>query len=167
MTTEGAPGTVPDTDPPVSRDGGGVWKLSLNDIERPWKGGTLTLVLDGSEAPYLNKPDNVAFDEFGHYMIQEDPGEDNQLARILAYDVDSGDLGVVAEFDAYLFEPDSPGLITTDEESSGIVDISKAKGKGWFAFDAQVHEANPNPEYVEYGQLLAMRVRDWGAVFGG
>jgi hypothetical protein len=54
-----------------------------------------------------------------------------------------------------------------DEDSSGIIDISKVKGEGWFAFDAEVHKANPNSEYLEYGHLLAMRVRDWGAVFGG
>lgn len=167
VTTEGAPGTVPGTDPPISRDGGGVWKLSLNDVERPWKGGTLTLLLDGSEAPFLNKPDNVGFDKYGHFMIQEDPGGNAQLARIVAYDVDTGDLGVVAEFDPYLFEADSPGLITIDEESSGIIDISKVKGKGWFAFDAQVHLASENPASVQLGQLLTMRVRDWGAVFGG
>jgi hypothetical protein len=100
-------------------------------------------------------------------MIQEDPGGNAQLARIVAYDVDTGDLGVVAEFDPYLFEADSPGLITIDEESSGIIDISKVKGKGWFAFDAQVHLASENPASVQLGQLLTMRVRDWGAVFGG
>jgi hypothetical protein len=168
-TTEGAPSTVPGTDPPVSRDGGGVWRLTLNDVERPWKGGSLTLLLDGSEAPYLNKPDNVGFDRYGHFLIQEDPGNNAQLARIVAYDVDTGELGVVAEFDPYLFEPSSPGLVTQDEESSGIIDASKALGRGWFVFDAQVHTSaglDDPVTQVERGQLLTMRVRDWGAVFG-
>ena len=168
VTTEGAPGTVPGTDPPVSRDGGGVWRLSLNDVERPWKGGTLTLLLDGGEAPYLNKPDNVGFDRHGHFMIQEDPGNNAQLARIVAYDVDTGERGVVAEFDPYLFESDSPGFLTQDEESSGIIDISRAKGKGWFLFDAQVHTSTGLDDpvtQVERGQLLTLRVKDWGKVF--
>jgi len=165
VTTEGSPGTVPGTNPPVSRDGGGVWRLTFDDPERPWLGGTLTLLLDGSEAPFLNKPDNVGMDRRGHFLIQEDPGNNAQLARIVAYDVDTGERGVVAEFDEFLFAPGAPGLITQDEESSGIIDASKVMGKGWFLFDAQVHKANPDPALVEYGQLLAMKVRDWGAVF--
>ncbi|HEX2359666.1 MAG TPA: alkaline phosphatase PhoX [Solirubrobacterales bacterium] len=167
VTTEGSPGTVPGTNPPVSRDGGGVWRLSYDDVERPWKGGTLTLLLDGTEAPFLNKPDNVGMDRKGHLMIQEDPGNNAQLARIVAYDVDTGERGVVAEFDEFQFGPGAPGFITQDEESSGIIDASKVIGKGWFLFDAQVHKTNPDPAAVEYGQLLAMKVGKWGKVFGG
>jgi hypothetical protein len=60
VTTEGSPGTVPGTNPPVSRDGGGLWRLSYDDVERPWEGGTLTLLLDGTEAPFLNSPTTSA-----------------------------------------------------------------------------------------------------------
>ena len=168
VTTEGSPGTVPGTNPPVSRDGGGVWRLSYDDVERPWKGGTLTLLLDGTEAPFLNKPDNVGFDRKGHFLIQEDPGNNAQLARIVAYDVDTGKRGVLAEFDEFLFTTGAPGFITQDEESSGIIDASSVLNKkGTFLFDAQVHKANPDPALVEYGQLLTMRVRNWNKVFGG
>lgn len=165
VTTEGSPGTVPGTNPAVSRDGGGVWRLSYDDVERPWEGGTLTLLLDGTEAPFLNKPDNVGFDRHGHFLIQEDPGNNAQLARIVAYDVKSGARAVLAQFDQELFALGGPGFITQDEESSGIIDASKLMGSGWFLFDTQVHKANPEADKVEYGQLLAMRVRDWGDVF--
>lgn len=165
VTTEGSPGTVPGTNPAVPRDGGGLWRLSYDDAERPWEGGTLTLLLDGTEAPHLNKPDNVGFDRQGHLLIQEDPGNNAQLARIVAYDVKSGDRAVLAQFDENLFASGAPGFITQDEESSGIIDASKLLGAGWFLFDAQVHKANPDLEKVEYGQLLAMRVRDWDQVF--
>ncbi len=167
VTTEGSPGTVPGTNPPVSRDGGGLWRLRYDDVERPWLGGTLTLLRDGTEAPFLNKPDNVTMDKRGHLLIQEDPGNNAGLARILAYDVDSGEIGVVAQFDELQFSPGAPGFLTQDEESSGIIDASKVMGKGWFLFDAQVHLAHPDPELVEHGQLLAMQVRKWSAVFDG
>ena len=116
------------------------------------------LLLDGSEAPYLNKPDNMGIDERGNLLIQEDPGNNAQLARIIAYDLDSGDRGVVAEFDPALFRTGAPGFLTQDEESSGIIDASEVFGKGWFLFDAQVHKASPDQAKVELGQLLALRI---------
>ena len=37
---------------------------------------------------------------------------------------------------------------------------------GTFVFDAQVHAPSGDPETVEMGQLLALRVRSWKAVYG-
>lgn len=51
LTTEGAPGVVP-SEPAVTRDGGGLWRVRFKDVDRPEKGGTIELLLDGSEAPY-------------------------------------------------------------------------------------------------------------------
>ena len=164
LTTEGAPGTVP-SEPSVTRDGGGLWKLSFDDVSHPEQGGTLELVLDGSEAPYLNKPDNMTIDRKGNLLIQEDPGNNAQLARIVAYHIDTGDRGVLAEFDRALFRSGEPGFITEDEESSGIIDARRFLGNGWFLFDAQVHLTNPDPNLVEYGQLLAMHVRNFRDVY--
>ena len=164
LTTEGAPGVVP-SEPTVTRDGGGLWRVRFKDVNRPEKGGTIELLLDGSEAPYLNKPDNMAIDRSGKLLIQEDPGGNAQLARILAYDIDTGDRGVVAEFDPALFRKGGPGFLTEDEESSGIIDASKALGKGWFLFDAQVHKAAADPAKVELGQLLAMQIPKFKDVY--
>ena len=166
LTTEGAPGTVPG-EPGVKRDGGGLWRLRYKDIERPEKGGTLELVLDGSEAPFLNKPDNMTIDRKGNLLIQEDPGNNAQLARIIAFNIDTGDRGVMAEFDRKQFKGKAgdPGFLTQDEESSGIIDARKFLGRGWFLFDAQVHKANPDTEKVEFGQLLAMHVRKFRDVY--
>ena len=143
--------------------------MSFDDIEQPWLGGTLTLVLDGSEAPFLNKPDNVDIDCRGNLLIQEDPGGNVSLARIVAYDIDTGDRGVVAQFDPALFTPVTPGgtdaPFTIDEESSGIIDAKEVLGRGWFLFDAQVHKPNRIRRYVEHGQLMAMYVRDFDDVY--
>ncbi len=149
----------------MTRDGGGLWHVHFNDVDNPEKGGTIELLLDGSEAPFLNKPDNMGVDKYGTLLIQEDPGNNAQLARIVAYDVDTGKRGVVAEFDPALFRSGGAGFITQDEESSGIIDASEVLGKGWFLFDAQVHKASPDPAKVEMGQLMALHVPKFNDVY--
>jgi Bacterial protein of unknown function (DUF839) len=168
VTTEGGKGADVPTGL-TGRDGGGLWKLTFDDIEQPWLGGTLTLVLDGSEAPFLNKPDNMDIDSRGNLLIQEDPGNNIHLARIVAYDIDTGDRGVIARFDPALFEPATPGgtdaAVTIDEESSGIIDAKDVLGRGWYLLDAQVHKAHLDPALVEHGQLMALYVRDFDEVY--
>ena len=147
--------------------GGGLWKQHWNDIENPELGGTLTLLLDGSEG--LVSPDNVDIDTHGNLLIQEDPGNNPHVARIMAYRIADGALGTVAQFDPALFSASSPTLLTQDEETSGIIDIEDLTGRaGTFLFDAQVHVAPTNnvAEYVERGQLMRMQVEDWSAVYG-
>lgn len=80
-TTRGGDTTASPIDPANgSRDGGGLWRLSFRDVDRLELGGTLTLLLDGSEAPYLNKPDTMDIDRHGNLLIQEDPGTNDALA---------------------------------------------------------------------------------------
>jgi len=168
LTTEGGKGANVPTGL-TGRDGGGLWRLRFEDIERPALGGTLTLLLDGSEAPFLNKPDNMDIDRHGNLLIQEDPGNNVSLARIVAYDIDTGRRGVVAQFAPSLFAPKTTGgtdaTITIDEESSGIVDAQDVLGRGWFVFDAQIHKAHPDPALVELGQVLAMEVKSFNRVY--
>ena len=163
LTTEG--GDTTQVDPGVTRDGGGLWRLRFQDVSNPSAGATLELLLDGSEAPFLSKPDNMTIDNRGNLLIQEDPGNNAHLARIVAYNTKTGDRGVLAKFDPSKFAPGAPGFITQDEESSGIIDAGKLIAPGWFLFDAQVHKANPDPGLVEYGQLLALHVRQFKDVY--
>jgi hypothetical protein len=165
-------------------DTGGLWRLSFANIDNPSAGATLTLLLDGSEtipgeSAKFNKPDNLAIDTHGNVLIQEDPGIANHVARIVAYRIADGALGVVARFDTILFGPGStgdPARLTIDEESSGIIDAEAFLGRGSFVFDAQVHTVKGLPagtgpntvqEYVARGQILTMKVDDWAAVYGG
>jgi len=173
VTTEGG-NTTPAPGTTTSRNGGGLWRLRYDDIENPQRGGTLTLLLDGSEAPFLNKPDNMDIDEHRNLLIQEDPGNNPQLARIVAYDLGTGRSAVAARFDPALFSPatanGTDAVLTTDEESSGIIDAQDTIGDGAFLFDAQVHKAATGPnaaEEVEPGQLLVMRVDDFELVYAG
>jgi uncharacterized protein DUF839 len=164
VTTEGSPGVVP-SEPSVTRDGGGLWRIRFVDVDRPELGGTIELLLEGSEAPYLNKPDNLGIDRKGNLLIQEDPGGNAQLARVIAYDVDTGDRGVVAQFNPSLFRKGGSGFLTEDEESSGIIDARRVLGRGWFLLDAQVHKASADPAEVELGQLMALHVRKFADVY--
>ena len=163
LTTEG--GDTTPNEPGITRDGGGLWKVTFEDIEHPRLGGTIELLLDGSEAPYLNKPDNMDVDSKGNLLMQEDPGGNAHVARIVAYNTRTGERGVVATFDPDKFAAGSADLITIDEESSGIIDAKDVIGPGWFVFDAQVHKASVNPANVELGQLLVMKVDNFGKVY--
>ncbi|MBI4940203.1 MAG: hypothetical protein HY830_05600, partial [Actinobacteria bacterium] len=113
-----------------------------------------------------------------------DPGGNDHVARVLAYRIKDGRVGVVAQFDSALFgvsdpagtTPDTRAVLTTDEESSGIIDTADLFGKGTFLFDAQVHTKKNLPagtgagtveELVENGQLLLLDVDDWDGVYGG
>lgn len=172
FTTEGGDRTSRENDPvtgaPVSRDGGGLWRLHFTDVSDPSAGMTLELLLDGSEAPYLNKPDNMDIDHDGHLLIQEDPGGNAHLARVLAYDIASGSIATLAQFDPARFAPGATGYPnTTDEESSGILDVADLMGPGTFLLDTQVHTSaglSDPARQVEHGQLLTMSV-DWSDVF--
>lgn|SRR5680860_165238 len=174
LTTEGGDTASrendPDTGAPITRDGGGLWRLRFADVSRPSAGMTLELLLDGTEAPHLNKPDNMDIDERGHLLIQEDPGGNAHLARVLAYEIASGDIATLAQFDPTHFASGAtgdPDPATTDEESSGIIDVADLMGRGTFLLDAQIHTSaglsDPGRQ-VEHGQLLRMKV-NWGEVF--
>jgi hypothetical protein len=149
------------------RDSGGLWRLSFEDIEHPERGGTLTLLLDGKggqeDGILLNEPDNLGMDRRGNLLIQEDPGNNPERARIVAYQVHTGEVGVVAQFDAALFSAPTP-VLTTNEETSGIIPARRVLGRGWWLFDAQVHRASDKERVME-GQLLAMKIKRWDDVY--
>ena len=139
----------------TSRDGGAVWKLTYVDVRKPELGATLDLVLNGSEAPLndadikLNKPDNITISDDGEYaFLQEDPGANDHVARLLAIRLSDSALVSVAAFKSNMFGVSSPftadnadGYMTNDEETSGIFDATKLFGGtgSTFVFNAQVH----------------------------
>ena len=169
--------------PTVSRDGGALWRLRFADVKNPTKGATLEMLLDGSEAPYFSKPDNITVDGAGNVLIQEDPGNNAQVARIMAYRIKDGFIGTVAQFKKDYFTTGAPAFITQDEESSGIVDVTEffSKGKSdksrYYMYVAQIHStpvaARPDiaasdltlPLAVEGGQWYLMQISDWSAIY--
>lgn len=169
-------------EPQFSRDGGALWKMTFVDIKNPLKGATLELLLDGTESPYLSKPDNLAVDEAGYILIQEDPGNNGHVSRVVAYRISDGKLATVAEFDKKYFAVDTTNLMTIDEESSGVINVNsllRTSGdkNSYFFFNAQVHTtvAKARPDLapsadiekaaIEGGQYYLLKISDWSKIF--
>jgi hypothetical protein len=166
----------------TARDGGALWRLTYKDVKNPLKGATLEMLLNGTEAPYLSKPDNLAIDEAGYILLQEDPGNNAHVSRVVAYRISDGKLGVVAEFDKKYFAADATNLITIDEESSGMVNANAALKKAgdtasYFFFNAQVHATTSKSRLetvpvdaldtaaIEGGQYYLLKISDWTKIF--
>jgi len=133
-----------------------LWRLRFVDAANPAAGGQIDLLVDGGDPRMF---DNLTVSRDGKVFIQEDPGNQAYLARLWRYDISSGSLDAIARFDDQVFGvPPGPSFLTQDEESSGILDVSDILGSGWLLLDIQAHKANPDPELVEYGQLLLMHV---------
>ncbi|MCB1120480.1 MAG: choice-of-anchor I family protein, partial [Verrucomicrobiae bacterium] len=138
---------------------GRVWKLIFDDITHPEEGGTIQLVLDGSEG--MTSPDNITVNWKGDLLIQEDPGGAALQARIWKSDRATGETYVVAEHNADFFTPEGANFLTTNEEASGIIDMKDILGYGWYLISVQAHADNADPELVEDGQLAAIFVPDF------
>lgn len=148
-----------------------LWRLRFYDAAQPELGGTIEMLLEGTEGQKMM--DNITVTRTGWVYIQEDPGNQAYLAKIWRYNIATDTLSLVAEADPSRFSPGGPNFLTQDEESSGIIDMSSILGRGWFLFDVQVHYAIGDPELVEGGQLLAlyqpprsMEMEERGAVEG-
>ena len=137
-----------------------LWRLRFDDIERPERGGEIELLLKGDELGH-KMFDNMTIDGCGRIVLQEDPGNQDYVARLYVYGIQSGNLIEVAHHNPKFFDPNNSDLtkfITKDEESSGVIDAGKILGTGWFLLDVQAHKASTDPELVEGGQLLAMLI---------
>ena len=169
--------------PTVKRDGGALWRLRFVDANKPFLGSTLELLLDGSEDIYMVKPDNITVDALGNVLIQEDPGSDTHIARIVSYRISDGKVGTIAQFKAEYFKESATALITLDEESSGIVEAtnelrtSKNDKASYYMYAAQVHAtpAKSRPDMdatdatlakaVEGGQWYILKITNWADVY--
>ena len=130
--------------PGVSRDGGALWRFTFKDVQNPTLGGKLEILLNGGEPLYLSKPDNLTVTKNGVILLQEDPGANAALSRIVAYRIKDGKMAVVAQFDPQYFTTAGAKYMTIDEETSGIIDVTAFLAKKddtntYLAFNAQVH----------------------------
>lgn len=130
-----------------------LWKLHFHDVNNLPMGGTVTVVLKGTEGQRMF--DNMTIDNTGHILLQEDVGNNAHLGKIWQYTISTNELKVIAEHDSLRFKTGAPLFLTQDEESSGVIDVSAILGPGMFLTVVQAHYAIPG-ELAEGGQLLAM-----------
>ncbi len=164
-----------------------LWRLVFDDLANPANGGTITMLIDGSEDPGPQMMDNMGMDRFGRILIQEDPGNQEHSAAIWMYDTNLGTLKKVAKHDPSRFGDRGYGsagingakvssiapydgdssftAVTTvtgksDEESSGIIDAQEILGPGWFLCGVQMHSITDMSQTleVERGQLASIYV---------
>jgi hypothetical protein len=133
-----------------------LWRLNFEDASHPEQGGTIDMLLNGTEGQ--NMLDNMGPNRRGQIVLQEDIGDNVPLGKVWLYDLSSDTLTQVAQHDPNRFAVGAPDFITIDEESSGVIDVSRILGSGWFLLDVQSHKASADPELVEGGQLLAMHI---------
>jgi hypothetical protein len=160
-----------------------LYKLTFDSITNP-TGGKIEMVVDraslvagpptpqpaalapGEKAePLFAQFDNITVDGKGFVMMQEDPGNVAYIARTWKVDPSTKVATEVLKSDPDRFLPigspaGTPVPFNKDEESSGIIDVTRLvrhawwyeHGRHYFLADLQAHYALP-PPYVEGGQL--------------
>jgi hypothetical protein len=98
----------------------------------------------------------------GEIFIQEDPGNQDYVARLWRYTIATDKISPVAQHDPDRFGPGAAHFLTCDEESSGIISVSDNLGEGWYLLDVQAHFNTGDAELVQGGQLLPMYVAPKG-----
>src|SRR5262249_30058704 len=140
-----------------------LWRARFDDTTNPTAGGTLEMLLDGTEGG--NMYDNITVDKTGHIVMLEDVGNAAHNGKVWTYDVANDRIFQLAQHDPARFGnvgvPATPPF-NQDEESSGVIDVSSILGPGTYLLDVQAHypinAANPNGfsnpnEPVEGGQV--------------
>jgi hypothetical protein len=132
-----------------------LWRLHFDDLSNLPAGGTLSMLLDGTEGQKMM--DNITVNTRGEVIIQEDVGNQAHVGKVWRYNIPSGTLEMVAQHDPDRFVSGAPDFLTIDEESSGVIPAFEVLGEGWYFMDVQAHYAT-DAELVEGGQLLAVHI---------
>ena len=134
-----------------------LWAAEFNDASNPAAGGTIKMLLDGTEGQQML--DNMTVTQDGKILLQEDVGGNAHIGKIWQYDPANDVLTLLAQHDPDRFDPAAPvggePFLTIDEESSGIIDVTDilgSAGQNVFLWDVQAHYNIPG-ELVQGGQL--------------
>jgi hypothetical protein len=146
-----------------------LWRLTFDNIENPQAGGSIEMMLDGTEAG--NMYDNITVDSAGNLILMEDVGNQAHNGKIWKYEPMIDSPTMLGKHDPARFGnlgiPASAGF-NQDEESSGVIEVTEffdgvtgyeTNLYRYFLLDVQAHFnlATTDPELLEKGQLLMMR----------
>jgi hypothetical protein len=132
----------------VAGNSGQLWRLRFTDARVPAAGGTIDLLLDGSEEPAGLS--SVTVDRKGHAYLHEGPGIGNPPPRIWRYDIATDRLVQIAQVKPAMF------LDQQVAQSVGMIDASEFLGAGWFLLSVQLRSQLDDPQLGGGGQLLAL-----------
>lgn len=130
-----------------------LWRLNFVDASNPTLGGTIDMLLDGTEGQKMM--DNITVTKRGSVFILEDVGNNSHLGKVWRYSIQRDQLEEVAAHDPSRFLAGGSRFLTEDEESSGIIPMGEILGEGWYLLDVQAHYAK-DAELVEGGQIIAI-----------
>jgi len=144
-----------------------LWRLSFNDIAQPELGGKIEVIIDGNlvPAPQIKMMDNIVVDGAGNVIALEDVGGNSRLGKVWKINPFTKTATMIAEHDPALFSGPTP--LTIDEEASGVIEVTDlfqgvpgydTAGNRYFLLDTQAHFGIADPELVEGGQLMMMKV---------
>lgn len=140
-----------------------LWKMTFADITNPTAGGTIDMLLNGTEGQ--NMLDNMTVNDDGSLILQEDTGNAAHNAKGWKYNPATGTLTQLYKSDVSRFGDVVGGVVTNgsltkDEETSGVIDVTKIlnrnDGNTYNLLVMQNHALSGDPETVEGGQLILM-----------
>lgn len=168
----------------TQKGGTRLWRLTFDDIKNVDAGGKIDILVDSSTfagGVGVDKPvmfDNISANNDGTITLQEDVGNAEHNGKMWKFDPANASLTLISKFDPALFGDIVGGSFvagthTKDEETSGVIDITKLldrhDGKKYELFVVQDHasaaslqaigalnvEADPVAMY-QGGQLILM-----------
>src|SRR5205807_869685 len=107
-----------------------LWRLRFIDPANPVLGGTIDMLLDGTEGHKML--DNITVTKRGEIIALEDVGNNAHIGKVWRYTIATDKLDLIAQHDPNLFDPLSPNFVTQDEESSGVIPLDQILGRGWY-----------------------------------
>jgi hypothetical protein len=143
-----------------------LYRLSFDSVKDP-TGGRIELVVDskdlvGTDGETARSFDNLTVDADGNVLVQEDPGGVEYIAKTWKIDPKKPKEAVqILESNRDFFASGGANFRTTNEESSGIIEVTDIvrnawwyeRGRRYYLADMQDHTASSDPELVEGGQL--------------
>ena len=142
-----------------------LYRITFDSLENPTS-GTIDLVVDsaslsGTDGLPADGFDNMTVAADGRVVIQEDGGNNDYVSKIWVVDPGTGTATQVFESDRSRFLAGGSSFLTSDEENSGVIEVTDAvqgaswydSGRRYFLGTNQAHYRHPTTSLVEGGQL--------------